>query len=38
VGDASRARDELGWAPTVGFEELVSMMVESDLAAEEVAR
>jgi GDPmannose 4,6-dehydratase len=22
---------ELGWEPTVGFEELVSMMVESDL-------
>jgi GDPmannose 4,6-dehydratase len=38
VGDASRARDELGWAPTIRFEELVSMMVESDLAAEEVAR
>jgi GDPmannose 4,6-dehydratase len=38
VGDASRARDELGWAPTVGFEELVTMMVESDLVAEEDTR
>jgi GDPmannose 4,6-dehydratase len=31
VGDASAARSELGWAPTVGFEELVRSMVESDL-------
>jgi GDPmannose 4,6-dehydratase len=30
--DASRARDELGWTPKVGFEELVHMMVDSDLA------
>jgi GDPmannose 4,6-dehydratase len=29
--DASRARDELGWTPTVGFRELVAMMVEADL-------
>jgi len=29
--DASRARLELGWTPTVGFDELVAMMVESDL-------
>ena len=35
VGDATRAREELGWAPKVRFEELVTMMVESDLAAEE---
>lgn len=34
VGDASKARDVLGWSPTVTFEQLVSMMVESDLAAE----
>jgi GDPmannose 4,6-dehydratase len=33
VGDASRARDVLGWEPTVGFEELVRMMVASDAAA-----
>lgn len=31
-GDASRARRELGWAPTVGFEELVGLMVDHDLA------
>jgi GDPmannose 4,6-dehydratase len=30
-GDASKARRALGWQPTVGFEELVEMMVESDL-------
>ncbi len=32
TGDASRARRELGWAPTVGFEELVGRMVDADLA------
>ncbi|MEZ5091164.1 GDP-mannose 4,6-dehydratase [Nocardioides sp.] len=32
-GDASRARDLLGWAPTVGFPELVHRMVDADLAA-----
>lgn len=31
IGDASRARRVLGWEPTVGFEELVAMMVEADL-------
>lgn len=31
AGDASRARDALGWSPTVGFEEIVSRMVEADL-------
>jgi len=31
VGDAGKARRELGWAPTVSFPELVAMMVESDL-------
>lgn len=30
-GDASRARDELGWQPEVDFPQLVQMMVESDL-------
>lgn len=29
--DPSRARQELGWEPTVGFEELVTLMVEADL-------
>ena len=32
VGDPSKARLALGWQPTVGFEELIGMMVESDLA------
>jgi GDPmannose 4,6-dehydratase len=34
VGDASRAHERLGWAPTVAFPELVAMMVESDLRQE----
>ena len=32
IGDASKARDRLGWKPTVSFEQLITMMVESDLA------
>jgi GDPmannose 4,6-dehydratase len=32
VGDASRARQELGWEPSVSFTELVDMMVEADIA------
>ncbi len=31
VGDASKAGRQLGWEPTVSFEKLVQMMVESDL-------
>ncbi len=31
LGDATKARQELGWTPTVKFEELVSEMVEADL-------
>src|SRR5689334_16173626 len=30
-GDPKKARDQLGWEPGVTFEELVAMMVESDL-------
>ncbi|MCW2539770.1 MAG: GDP-mannose 4,6 dehydratase [Frankiales bacterium] len=33
IGDASKAHDKLGWKPTVPFEQLVRMMVESDVAA-----
>jgi GDPmannose 4,6-dehydratase len=33
VGDASAARDALGWSPTVSFDELVRLMLDSDLAA-----
>jgi GDPmannose 4,6-dehydratase len=36
-GDASKARERLGWKPQVTFAELVRMMYESDLA-EEAAR
>jgi GDPmannose 4,6-dehydratase len=32
VGDASKARERLGWKPTVAFHELVEMMVDNDLA------
>ena len=32
VGDASRARSELGWEPTVSFPALVAMMVDADVA------
>ncbi len=35
VGDAKKARTVLGWEPKVGFEELVRMMVEHDLAWEQ---
>jgi GDPmannose 4,6-dehydratase len=31
VGDPSKAREKLGWAPRVSFEELVKMMVKNDL-------
>ena len=34
VGDASKAKRKLGWAPKVSFKELITMMVESDLKAE----
>ena len=32
LGDASKAREKLGWRPTVTFNELVAEMVASDLA------
>jgi len=31
LGDSSKARRVLGWAPTIGFEQLVQRMVEHDL-------
>jgi GDPmannose 4,6-dehydratase len=39
IGDASKGRASLGWAPTVDFVELVRMMVDADLerVAAEVA-
>jgi GDPmannose 4,6-dehydratase len=33
IGDPSRAHDSLGWKPEVSFEQLVTMMVDSDLRA-----
>ncbi|CDO59093.1 GDP-mannose 4,6-dehydratase [Candidatus Phaeomarinobacter ectocarpi] len=32
LGNAGKARDELGWAPQVTFQQLVADMVEADLA------
>jgi GDPmannose 4,6-dehydratase len=32
VGDATRAREILGWAPSLGFEELIDLLVDADLA------
>lgn len=32
VGDATRAREQLGWKPRTSFEEMIGMMVEQDLA------
>ena len=32
IGDATKARHVLGWTPSVDFGQLVSMMVEADLA------
>jgi GDPmannose 4,6-dehydratase len=31
VGDASKAKAELGWTPTCSFQEMIYMMVEADL-------
>jgi GDPmannose 4,6-dehydratase len=31
IGDASKAKAQLGWTPTVNFERLVKMMVDADL-------
>jgi GDPmannose 4,6-dehydratase len=31
IGDCTKAQEKLGWTPTVGFTELVEMMVDSDL-------
>lgn len=32
IGDATKAKEVLGWKPKVGFSELVHMMVENDIA------
>ena len=35
IGDPTKARERLGWTPSVGFEDLVTMMVDHDLAEQE---
>jgi GDPmannose 4,6-dehydratase len=37
IGDASKAKQVLGWEPKVPFADLVTMMVEGDLAAQQKA-
>jgi len=37
IGDASHARDRLGWKPKVEFRALIEMMVDSDLEIEKQA-
>jgi GDPmannose 4,6-dehydratase len=32
IGDPTKAREKLGWQPTTTFEELVTMMVDADIA------
>lgn len=34
IGDASKAKEQLGWEPEVSFSQLVKMMVEHDLEVE----
>jgi len=36
TGDASKAKRELGWEPTVKFEELVSLMVDAEIEAADI--
>ena len=33
LGDASKAREKLGWEPRVRFKELVELMVDADVAS-----
>ena len=32
LGDASKAKEKLGWEPKVRFQELVELMVDADVA------
>ena len=34
TGDASRAQEQIGWEPKVGFRQLIQIMLEADLRAE----
>ncbi|MEZ0240510.1 MAG: GDP-mannose 4,6-dehydratase [Chloroflexota bacterium] len=36
LGDPSRAKSELGWTPSVSFEQLIEMMVDADVARHRV--
>ena len=36
IGDATKAKQRLGWTPKVGFRDLAIMMIEADLAMERV--
>ncbi|MEX5216610.1 MAG: GDP-mannose 4,6-dehydratase [Nitrospira sp.] len=36
IGDASKAKQRLGWTPKIGFRDLAIMMVEADLSMERV--
>jgi GDPmannose 4,6-dehydratase len=38
IGDASKAREALGWKPTVFFDELARIMVDADVQAIEDER
>ncbi|HXD49423.1 MAG TPA: GDP-mannose 4,6-dehydratase, partial [Gemmatimonadaceae bacterium] len=38
VADASKAREQLGWTPTVAFKSLVEMMVDADLERQRARR
>ncbi|MGL6280965.1 MAG: GDP-mannose 4,6-dehydratase, partial [Microcoleaceae cyanobacterium] len=33
IGDSTKARTQLGWQPSVTFEELVKLMVDHDIQA-----
>lgn len=37
IGDATKAKEVLGWEPTVDFTELINMMVDSDLELQRTA-
>jgi GDPmannose 4,6-dehydratase len=36
IGDASKARQTLGWKPSITFDQLVKLMVDADIRAEKV--
>ena len=38
IGDAAKAREQLGWSPETGLEDLCKMMVDADLARNRTGR